>query len=158
MKEMEEEGIMILMKIEEEAEKKVSECEREEEQNEWVNVSEEANSVIKSWKRLKKESVTYKAMKEEAETKEKKMKEEMEEREKRLEDEKERWENEKRTLEKKLAEAQTLIPQTEKIEDFSSTSARYSNQSAFTISGNSITHNGSSRWNTVTFGPMLRNV
>ena len=82
-----EEGIVIVMMIEEEAEKKISECEREDEREEWDRVSEEANNVIRSWRKSKKEAMTYKAMKEEEE---KRVKSKLEAQEKKITEEKEK--------------------------------------------------------------------
>ena len=64
-----EQGMEIVMRIEEEGEKKASECEREEEAEEWERVSEEANNVIRTWKRMKKEAMTFNGIKAEEEAK-----------------------------------------------------------------------------------------
>ena len=44
------------------------------------------------------------------------------------------------------------------MKELSSVSLGFSKPSKFTISGNSITHTVPGDWNTVTFGPILRNV
>ena len=64
-----EEVIEVVMKIEEEAEKKMSETEDEGEEEDWERVSEEANNVIRTWKRMKKEAMTFNGIKAEEEAK-----------------------------------------------------------------------------------------
>ena len=100
-KEMEE-SIKRVIEVEEEAEEKACSGSEEGEEEEWERVAEEANLVIRSWRKRQKEAVTYCGMKAEEEAKieakEKEMREEKEkaieakERELKLENEREKAE------------------------------------------------------------------
>ena len=64
-----EKVISIVMALEEEAETKMNESEDKKEEEAWERVSEEANNVIRTWKRTKNEAITHKGIKAEEEAK-----------------------------------------------------------------------------------------
>ena len=169
-KEMEE-SIKRVIEVEEEAEEKACSGSEEGGEEEWERVAEEANLVIRSWRKRQKEAVTYCGMKAEEEAKiEAKEKEMREEKEQAVNAKKKEMrreiENEKQRLEAEIAKLKAELKEKEKpndkiIRSLDSITLQHSHPEAIIREGNKLTRssapNTGSLCSTV-IGPPLTNV